>query len=110
MDIKLQAQKVRITLKALEGLTYVCTDAHLLEDTNRKLECLLSNMRSSLPASDGLVIRPAIRERIKHSDKKSASRFSSLPLYCKCGKKRSDYKYRYQNCVGKRADQLRKVE
>ena len=52
MDVKLQTQKVWITLKALEGLTYVCTDDLLLEDDNRKLE---SDMRSAQPASDGLV-------------------------------------------------------
>ena len=94
MDVKLQAQKVRITLKALEGLTYVCTDALLLQDVNKKLECVMSDMRSALPASDGLVVRPAIRERIKQSDMKSARRYSSLPLYQKRGKKRRDYKYR----------------
>ena len=108
MDVKTQAQKVRITLKAIEGLTYVCTDALLLEDTNRKLESVLSDLRSALPAADGLVVRPAIRERLKHSDIKSGRRYSLLPLYHKRGKKRSDYRYR--NRVGKRADQLRKVQ
>ena len=67
LDVKLQAQKVRITLKVLEGLTYMCTDPLLLEDINTKLECVMADMRRALPAADGLVVRPAIRERIKQS-------------------------------------------
>ena len=96
-----------ITLKALEGLTYVCTDALLLEDINKKLEGVMADMQSALPAADGLVIRPAIKERIKKSEIRTARGYSSLPQYNKRGKKRDDYKYR--NCVGKRAEQLRKV-
>ena len=63
---------MRITLKALEGLTSVCTDALLLEDINKKLEGVMADMRSTLPAADGLVIRPAIKERIKHTEMRTA--------------------------------------
>ena len=107
MDVKLQAQKVRVTLKALEGLTYVCTDVLLLEDINKKLEGVMADVRSTLPAADGLVIRPAIKDRIKQSEVRTTRGYSSLPQYHKRGKKRDDYKYR--NRVGKRAEQLRKV-
>ena len=86
----------------------MCTDALVLEDVNEKLECVMDNMRRALPAADGLVVRPAIKERIKQRNVKTARRYSSLPLYHKRGRKRSDNKYR--NRVGKRADQLRKVQ
>ena len=76
LDVKLQAQKVRVTLKALEGLTYVCTDALLLEDINKKLEGVMADVRSTLPAADGLVIssytHPAIKDRIKQSEIRTA--------------------------------------
>ena len=90
LDVKLQAQKVRITLKALEGLTYMCTDALLLEDINKKLEGVMADMRSTLPAADGLVIHPAIKERIKQSEIRTAQGYSSLPQYNKRGKKRDE--------------------
>ena len=85
---------MRITLKALEGLTYVCTDALLLEDINKKLEGVMADMQSALPAADGLVICPAIKVRIKQSEIRTARGYSSLPQYNKQGKKRDDYKYR----------------
>ena len=84
----------------------MCTDALLLEDINKKLEGVMADMRSTLPAADGLVIRPA-KDRIKQSEIRTARGYSSLPQYHKRGKKRDDYKYR--NRVGKRAEQLRKV-
>ena len=65
MDTKLQVLKVQITLKALQGLTDICTDAFPLEDINKKLECVTTDMRSALPAADGLVVCHAIKERIK---------------------------------------------
>ena len=82
MDVKLQAQK------ALEGLTYVCTDALLLEDINKKLEGVMADMQSTL--ADGLVIRPAIKERIKQTkgivsqlDDSLCTSFPFLPfLFC----------------------------
>ena len=50
----------------------MCTDALLLEDINKKLEGVMADMRSTLPAADGLVIRPAIKKRIKQSEIRTA--------------------------------------
>ena len=47
--------EARVTLKALEGLTNVCTDALLLVDNNKEPECDMAGMWSTLPAVDGLV-------------------------------------------------------
>ena len=85
----------------------MCTDALLLEDINKKLEGVMADMRSTLAAADGLVIRPTIKYRIKQSEIRTARGYSSLPQYHKRGKKQDDYKYK--NRVGKRAEQLRKV-
>ena len=61
----------------------MCTDALLLEDINKKLEGVMADMWSTLPAADGLVIRPAIKERIKQSEIRTARGYSSLPQYNK---------------------------
>ena len=61
----------------------MCTDALLLEDINKKLDGVMADMRSTLPAADGLVIRPAIKERIKQSEIRTARGYSSLPQYNK---------------------------
>ena len=100
--------KARITLKALESLTYTCTDPHLLKELNTQLQTIMNKFRSSLPESEGLVILPAMREKVKQSIRSRASKnLSSLPLPKKRGKKRLDSAYR--NRVGRRANALRKV-
>ena len=67
---------------------------------------MLDEFRSKLPAADGLVIRAAIKERMKRAEK-CTQKISSLPAYKPRGRKRTDSAYR--NRVGKRADALRKV-
>lgn len=105
---KEEAMKARITLKAIESLTYTCSDPQLLKDLNNKLQRVMQDFRSSLPESEGLVILPAVRKHVKSSTKRSAShKLSSLPLHKKRGRKRLDSAYR--NRVGRRAYALRKV-
>ena len=72
---------------------------------------ILIQFRQTLPAEQGLVIRPLVTKRVKTKEKSKLARnggqFSSLPLYKKRGRSRVDSKYR--NRVGKRAQQLRNV-
>jgi hypothetical protein len=44
----------------IETLTYSCQDAEQLATVNSKLEEIFSNMKTNMPQSDGLVIRPTI--------------------------------------------------
>ena len=49
----------------IETLTYSCQDAEQLATVNSKLEEIFSNMKTNMPQSDGLVIRPMIAKRAK---------------------------------------------
>lgn len=104
MNTDTVAQMARISLKAIESLTYTTA-------LNQKLNQILSDLRQALPAEQGLVIRPLITKRVKKKEKtkaaKNGRRLLSLPLYKKRGRARVDSKYRNQ--VGKRAQQLRDV-
>ena len=103
---KKEAQNARVTLKAIESLTYESLDGVLLKELNTKLQDVMDDFRSKLPAEDGLVIRSAIQERIERAEKNTL-KISSLPTYKPRGRKRLDSAYR--NRVGKRADAVRKV-
>ena len=107
-DEKEAAMKARITLRAIESLTYTCTDSQLLKKLNTQLEGIMNDFRSNLPECEGLVILPAVKQRVKHSMRYSESqKISSLSLLKKRGRKRLDSAYR--NRVGRKANALRKV-
>ena len=104
-DLKKEAQNARITLKAIECLTYECSDGALLKELNTKLKHVMEEFRSKLPIAEGLVIRSSIKERVKRAER--CTQVSSLPAYKPRGRKKADSAYR--NRVGKRADALRKA-
>ena len=56
--------KARITLKAIESLTYTCTDPQQ-KKLNNQLQDVMNDFQGSLPESEGLVILPAVHERVK---------------------------------------------
>ena len=100
--------KARVNLKAIESLTYTCTDPQLLRKLNNQLQSIINDFRSNLPENEGIVVLPAVHERAKRAlrNKKSLNQLS-LPLYKKRGRKRLDSAYR--NRVGRKANALRKV-
>ena len=110
-----QAQKARITLKMIETLTYSCQDAEQLATVNSKLEEIFSNMKTNMPQSDGLVIRPMIAKRAKQilSQKYRSqlavinSKYSALPPEKKRGRQKQSASFR--NKVGIKAQRLCKV-
>lgn len=57
--------KARINLKAIESLTYTCTDPQLLKQLSSQLQGILNEFRGSLPEEEGLRILPAVREQAK---------------------------------------------
>lgn len=110
VGVEKEAQKARITLKAIESLTYTCSVYEPLVQLNQALDSVFSKFKSELPQEEGLVIRPLITKRTKRrekADKQRHEKLSALKLYKKRGRACADSKYR--NRVGKRADQLRKV-
>ena len=62
-DLKKEAQNARITLKAIESLTYECLDGAFLRELNTKLKHVMEEFQSKLPTA-GLVIH-SIKERLK---------------------------------------------
>ena len=59
LSAKRAAEHIRITLKAIESLTYVCTDSHKLLDLNTHLKELLQQFRDWLPMEQSIVVRPS---------------------------------------------------
>ncbi len=53
VDVNTEAQKARITLKAIENLTYTCSNPQLLLQLNQTLDRVLSEFRQSLPTEKG---------------------------------------------------------
>lgn len=103
-----EAMKARINLKAIESLTYTCTDPQLLKQLNSQLQGILNEFRGSLPEEEGLVILPAVREQAECTmRKKRLKNHLSLPLLKKRGRKRLDSAYRKR--VGRKANALRNV-
>lgn len=112
MSLKNAGEQSRITLKSMESLTYMCTDAHLLMDFNRKLKDLLTDFRSHLPHEEQLVLRPSIVSRAlkakrKYARMKPGLRCSQIAGAKKRGRKKADS--RFHNRFGAKADRLRKV-
>ena len=105
-ELKKVAQNARITLKAIESLTYECSDGVLLKELDTKLKQVMEDFRKKLPVADGLIICSTITERVQRAEK-STQKISALPAYKPHGRKKADSAYR--NRVGQRADALRKV-
>ena len=57
--------KARVNLKAIESLTYTCTDPQLLRTLNNQLQSIMNDFRSNLPENEGIVVLPAVHERAK---------------------------------------------
>lgn len=96
----------------IETLTYTCDDGSALSDLHGKLDELLFEFKKCIPASEGIIVRPAIAQRAKHRSqiqraKEVVEKYSSLLLRTKRGPKRLDSAYR--NRVGRKASTLRKV-
>ena len=105
-EVKKKAQSAIITLKAIESLTYKCSDYVFIKELNTKLTHLMDEFQSKLPAADGLAFRSAIKEQTKQAEK-CIQNISTLPAYKPRDRKRMDSAYR--NRVGKHTDALCKV-
>ena len=76
-------RRPELTLKMIETLTYSCQDAQQLATVNSKVQDIFSNMKSNMPQSDGLVIRPMIAKRAKPISQKYRSQLALINnKYC----------------------------
>ena len=104
--------KVRIALKRLETLSYVCMDAEMLMNLCSSVHKITEKFQEKLPSEDGLLLtttqtqKQALRTKKKYKSISSKLKFGygSLPNPKKHGRKRTNSKFR--NHVGSK---LRKV-
>lgn len=97
----------RTALKVLETLTYSCTNPNDLHEIATKVEELILALRKKLPKSEGIILRPEARKAARKRAQKISRKYRPLPSSALRGRPRNDW--RYQNRVGKKADELRKV-
>lgn len=105
-------QKVQITLKVIESLSYNCDNTLLLQNLESMLHEVERKFREKLPHHEGLLLRPAVvtdeakRVSLKYK-KMRLSQYCSLPLHAKVRAGKKDWRHR--NRVGHKADRYRKV-
>lgn len=107
MSANRAAMNLRITLDGIKTLSYNCDDVNILLAINTEMEKILTRFKSSLPNSEGLVLRPATADRAKRALKRARKRCAALPQMTKRGRPRMNSRYRSR--VGKKAQQHRKV-
>ena len=71
------------------------------------MEELILALRKKLPKSEGIILRPEARKAARKRAQKISRKYRPLPSSIKRGRPRNDWQY--QNRVGKKADELRKV-
>jgi hypothetical protein len=106
-SLKQEGEHARTALKVLETLTYSCINPNDLHEIATKLEELILALRKKLPKSEGIILRPEARKAARKRAQKISRKYRPLPSSVKRGRPRNDW--RYQNRVGKKADELRKV-
>ena len=106
-SLKQEGEQARTALKVLETLTYSCINPSDLHEITTKLEELILALREKLPKSEGIILRPEARKAARKRAQKISRKYRPLPSSVKRGRPRKDW--RYQNRVGKKADELRKV-
>ena len=104
--------KTRETLKIIETLTYACDNGDALSDLDCKLNEALYQFKKCIPASEGIIVRPAIAQRTRlesqtNRAKNITRKYESLQLRAKRGPKRLDSAFR--NRVRRKAFSLRKA-
>ena len=106
-ELRSEGQKVRTNLKVLESLTYNSTNLGQLRHLNTQIEIITNQFKATLPAKEGLVVRPLIRQKTRKLTRELLRRYGKFQGYQKRGRKKGNWKY--QNRVGMRADTCRKV-
>ena len=95
----------------METLTYSCDDPNVLHEVGNKIQDIITFLKERLPNSEGLVIRPELRNAVRKQARIQAlnicRKYRRLPMRSRRSLAAKDWRYR--NRVGMKADSLRKV-
>lgn len=106
-SLKQEGERVRISLKTLETLTYSCTNPDDLREVGNEIENIITLLKEKLPKSEGIIIRPEARKAVRKQALNICCKYRKLPMHIKRGPNRKDW--RYHNRVGRKVDKLRKA-
>ena len=81
VSVEKAGQKVRIALKRLKTLSYVCTDAEMLMNLQSSIHDITEKFEEKLPSPDGLLLTATqTQKQALHTKKKYKSISSKLKL------------------------------
>ena len=106
-SLKIEGERTRTALQVLETPTYSCTSPQDLHMLGSKVEELITNFRTKLPKSEGIILRPEARKSVRKRAQQILKKYRPLPPSVRRGRQKSDWHYR--NRVGQKASELRKV-
>ena len=106
-SLKQEGEQARTALKVLETMTYSCTNPDDLHELASKVEELIVTLKGKLPRSERLILRPEARKRARQRAQKICRKYRPIPKSVLRGRHKNDW--RYQNRVGKKATEPRKV-
>ncbi len=114
-SLKAGGERVRITLKEIEILSYSCTSSEDLQQLEDQLKQAKSEFQSKLPHLKGVVLRPTavshalrVRKKYAHITRKRQLKRCSVLSEAK-GRRKTRMDSCYRNRVGARAERLRKA-
>ena len=106
-SLKQEGEQARTALKVLETMTYSCTNPDDLHELASKVEELIVTLKGKLPRSEGLILQPEARKRARQRAQKICRKYRPISKSVIRGRHKNDW--RYQNRVGKKATEPRKV-
>jgi len=110
-SLKQEGERARISLKALETLTYCCVDPDDLHEVGNKIQEIITFLKDRLPNCEGLSIRQELRTTIRKQARMQAlkvcQKYRKLPLWSRRGPAAKSWRHHHR--VGMKADRLRKV-
>lgn len=97
-----------MSLKSIENLSYICSDARTLIEFNKELQSLEFRMRVQIPHQDSLLLRPTLVTVVA---KKVRRRYARLRALRSLGKQKHGKRpgRKLQNQIGEKAQRLKKV-
>ena len=105
-------EKVRVSLKCLESLSFNMSDPAMLENLLCKLRTLEADYKAQLPSSEGLIIRPQLThtaQKLKLKYKKLQKRVQHHSVIPTHSRSKRPSQYKFKGRVGVAAARLRKV-
>lgn len=106
-SLKQEGEQARTALKVLETMIYSCVNPDDLHDLTSKIEEMITVFKEKLPKSEGLILRPEARKKARQRAQKICRKYRPIPKSVRRGRHKNNW--RYQNRVGKKASELRKV-